>query len=640
MIQAVPFTDVLFADGFWGERYRVNQEKTLSSVYHQTEKTFRFESLKGEWTPEDTRYRPHVFWDSDIAKWIEAAAYTMATNPTPELDAQLDDIIDRFEAMQQDDGYLNTYFTIVEPDKRWQNVRDLHELYCAGHLIEAAVAHYQATGKRQLLDVMCRYVDYIETIFGVGDGKKRGYPGHQELELALVRLYQVTDEDRYLKLAQYFIDERGQQSHYYDIEAIERGDKPEQFWAKTYAYNQSHLPVREQTTAEGHSVRACYMYAGMADLARLTDDDALKDACLTIWDDVVKHKLYVTGALGSTRLNEGFTSPYDLPDETAYAETCASIALVFWAQRMFHLDPNSRYIDVMERALYNGFLSGLSLDGTQFFYSNPLASHPSIDPFNSWTPVLNTDGKPYQRLDWYECACCPSNIARLIASIGGYFYSLNNDRLYVNLYSPNTANIHIGDTPVQIMQTTDYPWDGTVLLQVNVETPSQFEIALRIPAWCKGATLTINDEPFAIQTENGYVVINREWTSETVIRLMLRMPIERLRANPKARHMVGQIALQRGPIVYCLEEVDNGANINAIHLPKSSQLTTIMDSDLLGGVVAIRGSAKRVQLSDSDMLYQMEPLVTEEIDIQAVPFCFWANRGAGEMRVWIRETDD
>lgn len=635
MLRSIRFSDVEFIDGFWAERTKINREKTLAAVYHQTERTFRFEALKGEWSSDEKRYRPHVFWDSDIAKWMEAASYTLHTHPTSELNDQLNEIIQRYEALQAEDGYLNSYYQQVEPDKRWGNIRDLHELYCAGHLIEAAVAHNEATGERQFLDVVCRYVDLIESLFGNADGQMQGYPGHQELELALIRLYEVTDEVRYLELAQYFIDQRGQQPHYYDQEAVARGDKPENFWAKTYAYNQSHLPVREQTTAEGHSVRALYMYAAMADLARITDDEPLKRACLTLWDDVVKHKLYITGALGSTRLNEGFTSPYDLPDETAYAETCASIALVLWARRMFLLDPASKYIDVLERALYNGFLSGLSLDGTRFFYSNPLAGHPAIDPFNAWSPVLNTQGKPYEREEWYDCACCPSNIARLIASIGGYFYALDGSRLYVNLYGQNRASVQIDDVTVQIEQITGYPYKGAVQLSVSMDQPTEIELALRIPEWCESYTVMKHSEPISVAKQQGYVVVTV--SRDCVIELNLAMPIARVRANPKARHMAGKVALQRGPIVYCLEEVDDGQELTAISLPSDSELSIQLGNGVLQDVPVIHGNARRDVLL-SDGLYHTAPLQYETIDMKAIPFALWANRGAGEMRVWIRET--
>jgi len=637
-IKPVDFTDVTLTTGFWADRTRINREVTLGAVYHQTDKTFRFEAIKGEWTPDETRYRPHVFWDSDIAKWIEATSYIYATHPTPELKAQLDEVITRYENLQAEDGYLNSYYQQVEPDKRWSNLRDLHELYCAGHLIEAAVAHHSATGERRFLDVMCRYADLIDSLFGAEDGKLHGYPGHQELELALVKLYFATDEERYLKLAKYFIDERGKQPHYYDEEAIKRGDKPENFWAKTYAYNQSHTPVREQTTAEGHSVRALYMYAGMADLARLTNDDHLRQACLTLWEDVISHKLYITGALGSTRLNEGFTSPYDLPDETAYAETCASIALVFWSQRMFLLaPPNSRYIDAMERALYNGFLSGLSLDGTRFFYSNPLAGHPAIDPFNVWSSVLNTSGKPFERQEWYNCACCPGNIARLIASIGEYFYAQAEDTVYVNLYGANETAITLDNKPIQLIQRTAYPYDGVVQFSVVSDEPTELTLALRIPAWCQFETITLNGEAVDFERANGYAQVSHLWMPEDLLELNLAMPVERVRANPKARHMAGKVALQRGPLIYCIEEVDNGKDLTAISLPTDNELQVITGNDMLEGVPLIQSQAYREQAITND-LYTLQQHEQDEVEIQAIPFAFWANRNASEMRVWIRET--
>ncbi len=476
-LSAIPLHDVQIGTGFWGQRQATNRDRTIPAIYHQMQITGRLDAWHLNWQPGQPK--PHIFWDSDAGKWIEAVGYSLSTQPNPEFERQVDEVVDLIEQAQQPDGYLNIFYTAVEPENRWSNLRDRHELYDAGHLIEAAVAYYQATGKRKLLDVLCRYADHIDARFGPNEGQKRGYPGHPELELALVKLYQATGERRYLNLSKYFIDERGQPPHYFDLEARERGEDPRNFWAKTYHYCQAHAPIREQTEAKGHSVRAGYLYSGAADVALETGDEPLLDAMRAIWHDLTEHAMYITGGLGPAHTNEGFTFAYDLPNENAYAETCASIALVFWAQRMFHLDPDSRYIDVMERALYNGVLSGVSYEGSHFFYANPLASYPNVNPYERWSGIA-TD-RYYRRSEWFDCACCPPNLARLVASIGAYFYSMTADTLYVHLYNQNRAQVQLNGTPVQVEQQTNYPWDGTIQLTFQVDQPTEFELALRIP---------------------------------------------------------------------------------------------------------------------------------------------------------------
>ena len=387
---AVPLKNVSFESGFWHARRETNCTATLPAIYHQSRKTGCFDAWKLDWKPGQPN-KPHYFWDSDAAKWIEAVAYSLATHPDPTIEHQVDEVVDLIAQAQQPDGYLNIVFTAILPEQRWRNVRERHELYCAGHLIEASVAYYQATGKRKLLDVLCRYADHIDAVFGPGEDQKRGYPGHQEIELALVKLYHATGEERYLNLAKFFIDERGQQPHFYDLEMRERGESWEDYWAQTYRYTQSHLPVREQTEPVGHAVRACYMYAGMADVALETNDESLTKALRILWDRLTERQMYITGGIGPSPVNEGFTFDYDLPNEIAYAETCASIALVFWAHRMFHLDGESRYIDVMEQALYNGVLSGVAFDGQSFFYANPLETSPHSNPHDPRVSQIDPD---------------------------------------------------------------------------------------------------------------------------------------------------------------------------------------------------------------------------------------------------------
>ncbi len=627
---------VRFGEGFWGDRLQTNRTVTLPAVQHQSDITGRFAAWKLDWQPGDPN-KPHYFWDSDGAKWIEAAAYSLATHPDAQLEAQVDAIIDLIAQAQHADGYLNIYFTVVEPEKRWQNLRDWHELYCAGHLIEAAVAYFEATGKRQLLDVMCRYVDYIATLFGPNEGQKRGYPGHQEIELALVKLYRITGAAQYLALSQFFIDERGQQPHYFDTEALARGERLADYWAKTHQYTQSHLPVREQREPVGHAVRACYLYAGMADVALETGDTALAAACKRIWENLTATQMYITGGIGPTYLNEGFTTAYDLPNETAYAETCAAIALVFWAQRMFQLDPDSRYTDVIERALYNGVLSGVSQLGDRFFYANPLAAQPHVHPYNPRHALAHPDYMHYQREEWFDCACCPPNLARLLASLGQYVYSTGPDTIYVHLYAASSLESAVNGQVIKVEQRTNYPWDEQVQIVVQADQPAQFTLSLRVPGWCGEPSIAVNGDSIDAPVHKGYATIEREWQPGDQVLLNLPMPVERVQAHPKVWANVGQVALQRGPIVYCLEEVDNGPDLASIVLPNDVELRADFDADLLGGITVVTGTALRSTSSTTD-LYQSAAAVNSAVpfSLRAIPYALWANREPGEMRVWIQ----
>jgi len=622
--------------GFWGDRLDANRTVTLPREYEQLKKTGRIDAWRLDWRPGMTP-QPHRFWDSDVAKWLEAAAYSLATHPDAEVEALVDGVVDLMAAAQQDDGYLNVFYTIVEPHNRWANLRDWHELYCAGHLMEAAVAHHAATGKRKFLDVMCRYADYIVSVFGPARGRKRGYPGHQEIELALVKLHHATGRSRYLDTAAFFIDERGRAPHYYDVEAEARGEQPAPPGGRSYDYCQAHLPVREQTTAEGHSVRAMYLYSGMADVAAATGDRALLEACRRLWRNVTQRRMYVTGGVGSTRHGERFTFDYDLPNESAYAETCAAIGLVFWAHRMLQIEADSSYADVMERALYNGVLSGVSLDGSLFFYENPLAVHPAANRFHPW----NRGSGEVARQEWFGCACCPPNIARLLASLGRYVYSQNDSEAYVHLYVQGRAQLDLGARRVAVEQRTRYPWDGAVRIEVDCEAPATFVLALRAPGWRRGMEVAVNGQPVdvAARLSAGYVKIEREWRAGDAVELRFPMPVERIEAHPSVRMNCGRIALQRGPIVYCLEQVDNGPDLNDLVLRADADLEAIYDKTLLGGVCALSGPAARRAPGDgAEALYRPAAASnTEDVTIRAVPYYAWANRAPGEMLVWMRE---
>ena len=580
-----------------------------------------------------------VFQDSDVAKWLEAVAYSLETDPDAQLEQTADDVIDLLGRAQQTDGYLNTYFTIKEPENRWGSLMHNHELYCAGHFIEAAVAYYNTTGKRKFLDIMCRYADYIDTVFGEADSKLSGYPGHQEIELALVRLYRATNNDKYLKLSQFFINARGKRPHYFDVEREKNAPGVFENMVKEFdhffEYNQSHKPVREQDKAVGHSVRAVYMYTAMADLAAETGDESLMKVSKALWENTTQRQMYLTGGLGSTAHGEAFSFDYDLPNDLCYTETCASVGLAFWARRMLALEMNGDYADVLERVIYNGTISGMDLDGQKFFYVNPLEVQPDAVKVRPEKGHITTE-----RQNWFSCACCPPNLARLIASIGHYIYGSKKNTGYVHLYIGSEAELNIANQNVVLKQDSNYPWDGDIKLSVKPEQEAEFTIALRIPGWCRDATLTINGDRFDIgaNIDKGYVYIKRHWEKNDLIELELPLTVERVKSHPKVRANIGKVALQRGPIVYCLEETDNGPNLPSILLPNNTILNTHFDPDLLGGVTVITGEALKLKDGEKeDRLYHASELGLSKINIKAVPYYAWCNRDKGEMLVWMTE---
>jgi len=626
---AVPFAAVELQDGLWAARQAAVRSRTVPFLYAQYEKNGLFEALDVTSPPGPLRIpfgnRPNtavMYWDSDIAKWIEMASYTLATHYDPALDARIDDLIARIANAQQPDGYFNTYFIRREPAKRWTNLRDWHELYCAGHLIEAAVAHVQVTGKPGLLEVMRRYVDYIETVFGPGPAQRRGYCGHPEIELALVKLYRLTKERRYLDLAKFFVDERGRQPHCFDLEAIARGEDPAVQFHGTYEYSQSHVPVREQRAVVGHAVRAMYLYSAMADLAGEFEDESLMAACKTLWTDLTTKRLYVTGGMGPSARNEGFTADYDLPNETAYAETCAAVGLIFWAHRMLLVERDARYADAMELALYNGALSGLSLDGEHFFYDNPLASRGG-----------------HRRWTWHRCPCCPPNIGRLIASLGQYVYSTGPDEAAVHLFIAGQARISVSGVSVLLHQKTQYPWDGAIQVRIEPEQSVEFALRLRIPGWCRSARVEINGTKLDLDAvvDRGYAHVRRRWQKGDEATLHLDMPAERIYAHPEVAADIGRVALKRGPIVYCVEAADNDAPVNRIALPRSNPIAAHFEHNLLSGVGMLIASGTVVQSWDNDTLYSTDPPRMQPTTLRAIPYSFWSNRESEEMSVWIRE---
>jgi len=641
--QPVPLKNVKISDHFWSQYVELvrntvipYQWEALNDRVPDAEPSHAVKNFRIAAGLEEGDFKGFVFQDSDVAKWIEAVGYSLQSRPDPELEAAVDGVIDIIEKAQQPDGYLNTYFTIKEPEKRWTDLHECHELYTAGHMMEAAVAYYEATGKRKLLDIICRFADYIDTVFGPEPEKIHGYDGHQEVELALVKLYKATGNERYLKLSKYFIDERGKEPNFFNIE-WEKRDRYS-FWTKAVSskpnlkYCQAHEPVREQKSAVGHAVRAVYMYTGMADIAAETGDEELMNACRVLWDNIVSKQMYITGGIGSTHHGEAFTFDYDLPNDTIYAETCASIGLIFFAHRMLNMEQKSVYADVIERALYNNVLGAMSLDGKRFFYVNPLEVWPEASDKNPGKFHV----KPV-RQKWFACACCPPNIARLLTSLNKYIYSKNNNTVYIHLYIGGEAEIELENGKMLLNQHSRYPWDGNVKISVVSESISPVSIALRIPGWCRKWSICVNGEKVNPELVNGYAYIERVWHKNDDIELKMEMPAEFIRSNPNVRANAGKVAIQRGPIVYCIEEADNGRNLSAIEIDTASNLTIETDKAVPGEGVIVKGKGLRtIDEGWQNDLYKPCGLTKKEVEIKAVPYFVWGNREPGEMTVWIR----
>ncbi len=583
-----------------------------------------------------------VFQDSDLAKWIEAAAYTLETAADQKLEQEIDAVIDVIEKAQQEDGYLNTYFTVREPGKRWTNLCECHELYCAGHMMEAAVAYYEATGKEKLLTIMLKMARHIDSVFGpAAEGKLPGYPGHEEIELALVRMYGVTREKWLLKLAQYFIDERGKNPLYFDIEFEKRNRSshfsylypPFGMYSNGPKYAQYHMPVRGQKVFVGHAVRCMYLACGMADVARETGDQELFSVCRTLFENMAERRMYLTGGIGSSSKGEVFTSDYDLPNDLVYGETCASVGLVFFAHRMLQLDCDSRYADAMERALYNTCIAGMALDGKSFFYVNPLEVIPEIAKNNpDKKHVLAT------RPEWFGCACCPPNLARLVASIGKYIYSVKENTVYVHLYIQNHAALTVGDEQVTVHLKTEYPHGQRIEIEVSA---GNYSLALRIPDWSEREwKLCVDGQERQPVVEKGYAVIPGPFLGTEKIELELDQSAHRVYANPNVASDVGKVALQYGPLVYCMEEADNGAGLARMYLDKTSALWKSWKADKLCGITEIHAEGHIVEDGGQGRLYQYEqgPSYREK-ELVFIPYYTWANRGENEMTVWVHEYD-
>lgn len=630
----VPFTAVETEGGFWGPRMTTNREITLWYDFHKCEETGRIDNFAVAGGLKEGGFQGIYFNDSDVVKVIEGAAYTLALHPDEKLDHYLDELITKIAAAQEDDGYLYTARTINDPkydypgkEGRWSHLGHGHELYNVGHLYEAAVAHFQATGKRSLLDVAIKNADLVCKVFGPGEGQRVDVPGHEEIEIGLVRLYRATGDDKYLRQAKFFIDMRGRE----DI----RG--------KLYGtYCQDHQPLVEQTEAVGHAVRGGYLYAGVADVAALTGDEEYVRAIDRIWEDVIGSKLYLIGSVGQHDAGEGYAGAWKLDNVRAYNETCAAIALALWNHRMFMLHGEAKYIDVLERILYNGFLSGVSLSGDQFFYPNPLACDMRFK-FNHGA---------LERSPWFGCSCCPVNVVRFLPSIPGMAYATRGDALYVNLFLNGKATVKTKELAVGLTQQTNYPWDGKVRIGVDPVEPGTFAVKIRIPGWALGHPLPgelyryiddtaspvgakLNGDPLELKVGgDGYASIHREWQRGDVIELDLPMQVRRVLSHENVEPNRGRSAVERGPLVYCVEGADHGGRVMNLSLPENAELASEHRPDLLGGVTVLTGQA-RAAARNPDGTVTGNP-----VDLTMIPYYAWCHRGPNEMQVWIPLTEE
>ena len=632
----VPVNSVELADSFWAPRQAINREVTLATQYQHCEDTARIDNFRRVSGRKDCEFKGIFFNDSDVYKLLEAIAWASSTKPVDrKLTAMADALIDEIAAAQDVDGYLNTYFSLERKGQRWTNLKDMHELYCAGHLIEAAVAHFQATGKRSLLDVACRLADHIGETFGpASEGKREGACGHEEIELALVTLSRVTGENRYWKQARYFVDARGATPpalYYPGItgkstplpQPLSPPGKGEQMsWDFDRRYHQDHARFVDQADVTGHAVRQMYLDCGAADVYAESGDPALLGALEKQWENMTGRRMYVTGGLGARWDGESFGGDWELPDR-AYAETCAAIGSIMWNKRMLQIDGDSRYADLMELQLYNAMLAGISLDGGKYFYQNPLA-----------------DDGGHRRQPWFGCACCPPNIARLLASLGGYFYSTEPEAVWVHLYARGSARFELGAGVVRLRQETNYPWDGDVTITVD-EVPADFKVLnVRISEWASGASVQVNDEATKPVAAGAYARVERRWSVGDTLRVRLPMGVRSLTADPRVAACTGKVTLARGPIVYCLEQADHGdVDVRDIAVAADAKVEARFAPEMLGGVVVLQMAGVVIDRSAwGNRLYangRSRSYVSRAVEVVAVPYYAWANREAGPMIVWI-----
>lgn len=633
MNKEVALKNVGINDAFWSPKQQLitdvvipYQEKILDDQIPGAEKSHAFANFRIAAGLEKGDFYGMVFQDSDVAKWLEGVSYSLTVKPDPELEKRADAVIGIIAKAQQPDGYLNTYFTIKEPEHRWQNLLECHELYCAGHMMEAAAAYHDATGKDALLKVMERMADHIGRQFG--PDSRPGIPGHQEIEIGLLRLYKATGREKYCKLAQYFIDERGKNPNFFKEEKERRNWTHFGLDPEDTKYNQSFAPVRQQTTAEGHSVRAVYMYTAMAELAGRSGDQELLRVCETLWDNITQKRMYLTGGIGSTAQGEAFTIDYDLPNDMGYAETCASVGLVFFAKKMLDIHPSNKYADVMETALYNGVISGMQTDGKHFFYVNPLEVNPGISgKLFGYKHVLP------ERPGWYACACCPPNVVRLLLSLGKYAWSETEDAIFSHLFIGGSAKFDKAEITVE----SCYPQEGNISYTIYpAESHKHFTLAIRIPSFVKKRVIHMNGviSNMCGSEKEGYLYIERDWCTGDRLDVLFEMPVRKVRANTAVRDTEGCVALMRGPIVYCFEGVDNGERLQELRIPKDLKIKAV-GNELFQAAPILEFNGVRIR--SSEKLYSEEEPARHAVPMKAIPYYAWGNRGINQMRVWMLE---
>jgi uncharacterized protein len=627
--QPLDQTRVSLTGGFWDNLQQQVGQVSLAHIYGEMRHQGHLDALRldqrmhrGRQEVNNWYWGGSIFWDSDVAKWLEAASAYLQHRKDAKIETLVEGTIELLAGAQQSDGYLNSHILTWRPRHRFKNLRDLHELYCAGHLIEAAVAHRLATGKETLLNIAIRLADHLVSVFGSGPQQLPGYCGHPEIELALVRLYRLTHDQRYLDLSRFFVEQRGTKPHYFDREAVERLDSTPfrpTHPISPYAYMQAHEPIREQGEVVGHSVRAMYLYSAVADLAYELQDEELAAVCRHLWQDLCRSKLYITGGIGSDAENEGFTKDYDLPNFHSYAETCAAIALLQWAHRMAHLDLDGRYGDMVERTLYNGVLAGIGIDGKTFFYHNPLAS----------------DGTQH-RVSWpWWCPCCPANLARLILSLSAYLYSSSSKGIAIHQYVSSEANFTINGQEASLVATSNFPFEGTASFRFKTVPGTSFEVLLRVPGWAGDHHFAVNGQEIVPEIVADYAVIPRSWNSGDELTALFSMPVQAHYANYEVVENRGRVAISRGPLVYCAEEIDNAGKLDRFAIDPDQQVTVTREENELGQIVSLSVPGS-VEQPDEAALYA--PTAPEKIpsEIKMIPYYAWDNRTPGEMLVWLR----
>lgn len=624
--------------GFWKSYQQTINESVipyqwgaLNDELEDTEPSHALQNFRIAAGLENGEYYGMVFQDSDVYKWLESVAYSLKNHPDKQLEQKADQVIQLIGHAQLADGYVNTYYQVkVGIDKRWTNIRDDHELYCAGHMIEAAVAYYETTQKDDFLQIAIKFADYIAEVFGEEEGQIKGYPGHQEIELALVRLYVVTNNSTYLKLATFFVEERGKEPNFFNVEAEQQGRPSQSWWHGNHEYSQAHLPIRQQTEAKGHAVRALYYYAAVADLARLNQDETLADTVRVLWENIINHKMYINGGVGASAWGEAFAENDDLPNDTMYNETCASIALAFFAKRMLELEKDGAYADVLENAIYNGSLGGMDVEGKSFLYVNPLEINRENQRKRRDHGHVATE-----RRKWFGCACCPPNLARLIGSIGHYFAHIYQGELFIDMYGTSETKVDLDGQSVILHQETNYPFAGTIKMTIETEQPVNHTIHLRIPAWSEQTTIKVNGKTLDIHVEKGYVTLQRQWIQDDVIELTFDMTPRRVFSYGKITDNIGKVAFTRGPFVYVAEEKDNGAHLGRIWV-KEGDIQSFSNDDVLPDTMYLKVPGKKL-VSTNTATYTYEKPIFEQAEIILVPYFMWGNRGYGEIRVWLNE---